>query len=172
MSCTEGGLKDLKRHGNAESHSRALKAGEGQLTLRSTWSKSTAITTQAARAEAILCNMLVEHNLPFLLMDHLPGLLSHAFPDSKIAKEIRCARTKSTAVIKNALAPAAHNIMIAKVKNSPAFSLLMDESTDRGVQKREGTLIRYYDESCLRVETGFLGLQKVPQANASNLFEC
>ena len=91
LSCTEGGLKDLKRHGNAESHNCHLKAGEGQLTLRSTWSKTTAITTQAARAEAILCNMLVEHNLLFLLMDHLPSLLVHAFPDSKIAKEVKCA---------------------------------------------------------------------------------
>ena len=50
----------------------------------------------------------------------------------------------------------------------------MDESTDRGVTKREGTSIRYYDESTLTVATGFLGLQEVPQpqATASNLFEC
>ena len=33
----------------------------------------------------------------------------------------------------------------------------MDESTDRGVTKREGTLIRYYDESTLTVATGFMG---------------
>ena len=29
---------------------------------------------KAAKAEAILSNMLVEHNIPFLLMDHLPRL--------------------------------------------------------------------------------------------------
>jgi len=105
-------------------------------------------------------------------MDHLPGLLSHAFPDSKIAKEFKCARTKSTAVVKHAIAPVAHKMMISKATLSPAFSILMDESTDRGVKKREGTLIRYYDESTLKVATGFLGLQEVPEANASNLFEC
>ena len=127
---------------------------------------------QAARAEAILCNMLVEHNLPFLLMDHLPGVLSHAFPDSKIAKEVKCARTKSTAVVKHAIAPAVHKTMISMVNLSPAFSLLMDESTNRGVVKREGTLIRYYDESTLHIVTGFSGLQEVPEANDSNLFEC
>ena len=37
-----------------------------------------------ARAEAILANMLVEHNLPFLSMDHLPGISHDASPDSKI----------------------------------------------------------------------------------------
>ena len=53
------------------------------------------ITTQVARAEAILCNMLVEHNLPFLLMGHLPGLLVHAFPDSKISKGLFYERISS-----------------------------------------------------------------------------
>ena len=41
-----------------------------------------------------------------------------------------------------------------------------------GVVKREGTLIGYYDESTLHIATGFLGLQEVPEANDSNLFEC
>ena len=86
---------------------------------------------QAARAEAVLCKM---HNLSFLLMNHLPGLLRHVFPDSNIAKE---ARTKSTAVVKHAIAPSSRKTMISKVHLSPAFSLLMDESTDRGVVKRE-----------------------------------
>ena len=137
-----------------------------------TWNKSLTISMQAARAEAVLCNMLVEHNLPFLLVDHIPGLLSHAFADSKIAKEIKCARTMSTAVVKNTIASATHKPMIAKVSLSPAFNILMVVSTDRGVKKREGILIRYYDESILTVATGFWGLQKVPEVNASNLFEC
>ena len=172
LSCSEGGLKDIKRHGSTESHNRLAKSDVGQQTLTKAWNKELTISMQAARAEAVLCNMLVEHNLPFLVMDHLPGLLSHAFPDSKIAKEVKCARTKSTAVVKHAIAPASHKSMISMVSLSPAFSLLMDESTDRGVVKREGTLIRYYDESTLHIATGFLGLQEVPEANASNLFEC
>ena len=105
-------------------------------------------------------------------MDHLPGVIVHAFPDNKVAKEVKCARTKSTAIVKHALAPAVHKAMITNVLASPAFSLMMDESTDRGEKKREGTLIRYFDESTLQVTTGFLGLQDVAQANAANLFEC
>ena len=172
LSCSEGGLKDLKRHGESETHTKLAKAGVGQQSLVSTWSASESTSSKAARAEAVLCNMLVEHNLPFLLMDHLPGVIVHAFPDCKIAKEVKCARTKSTAVVKHAIAPAVHKAMIADVLVSPAFSLMMDESTDRGDQKREGSLIRYYDESSLKVKTGFLGLLDVVQANAANLFEC
>ena len=47
--------------------------------------------------------MLVEHILLFLLMDHLSSALRHAFPDSKIAKEVNFARTCNTAVVKHAL---------------------------------------------------------------------
>ena len=41
--------------------------------------------------------MLVERNLPFLLMDHLPGILSRAFP------------------VKHAIALAVHKTMISMV---------------------------------------------------------
>ena len=82
------------------------------------------------------------------------------------------ARIKSTAIVKHALTPAMHKAMITDVLISPAFSLMMDESTDRGEQKGEGILIQYYDQSSLKVAKGFLGLQDVVQANAANLFEC
>ena len=62
--------------------------------------------------------------------------------------------------------------MIVDVLASPAFSLIMDESTDRGEHKQEGTLIRYYDESTMHDATGFLGFLDVAQANAANPFEC
>ena len=38
----------------------------------STWSASESTSSKAARAEAILCNTIVDHNISFLLMDHLP----------------------------------------------------------------------------------------------------
>ena len=62
--------------------------------------------------------------------------------------------------------------MVASVKASPAFSLMMNESTNRGDVKRVGILIRFYDESSFRSKTVFLGLYDIPQANAANLFEC
>ena len=96
LLCGEGGIRDLKRHGETAGHKKMKKAYEGQRLLLSTWATSENAATKAARAEAILANMLVEHNLPFLLMDHLPGVLRHPFPDSAIAKEMKCARTKST----------------------------------------------------------------------------
>ena len=172
LSCSKGGIRDLKRHGETEVHKRNARGSAGQKSLLSTWNETESVSRKAARAEAILCNMLVEHNIPFLLMDHLPAVISHAFPDSKIAREIRCARTKATSVVKHALGPAAHRSMIEEVKSSPAFSIMMDESTDRSDVKRVGMLIRYYSESSLQAKTVFLGLYDIPRASAVNLFEC
>ena len=38
----------------------------------STWSGSESTSSKAERAEAILCNTIVDHNISFLLMHHLP----------------------------------------------------------------------------------------------------
>ncbi|XP_075533772.1 uncharacterized protein LOC142566774 [Dermacentor variabilis] len=39
---------------------------------------------------------VAEHNLPFTVMDHLPKLLKKICPDSDIAKQIACSRTKTS----------------------------------------------------------------------------
>lgn len=91
------------------------------------WNEAESVENKAAIAEAILCNMLIQHNLPFLLMDHSPGVVCHAYPDSKIAKEVKCARTKATDVVKHAIRPAVHKCMASGVKSSQGFSLMMDK---------------------------------------------
>ena len=93
---------------------------------------------QAARAEAILCNMLVEHNLPISCswITYLAFLVMLFL----IAKLQRRSNALGQTVVKHAIAPATNKSMISMVNPSPAFSLLMDVSTDRGVVKREGTL--------------------------------
>ena len=79
LSCVKGGIRDLKRHGETEVHKCNTRGSSGQQTLLHSWNEAESVGRKAARAEAILCNMLVEHNLPFLLMDHLPGVICHAF---------------------------------------------------------------------------------------------
>lgn len=85
------------------------KSHESQKSLQSAFANSRGTAAKSARAEVILANMLVEHNLPFLLMDHLPGVICHAFPDSTRT------RTKTTAIVKHALAPASHAMMVSGV---------------------------------------------------------
>ncbi|KNC34552.1 hypothetical protein FF38_13865 [Lucilia cuprina] len=47
-------------------------------------------------SELTLAMFLVYHNLPFSLIDYLPNLLVECCPESKIAKAIKCGKTKAT----------------------------------------------------------------------------
>ena len=51
---------------------------------------------------------VVKHNLAFLSSDHASKLFSQMFPDSDIARKFGCARTKCTAIVKEALSPHFH----------------------------------------------------------------
>ena len=79
LLCNKGGIRDLKWHGETEVHKKRVRSGAGQKCLLSTWSSTETMARKATRAEAILSNMLVEHNIPFLLMDHLPAVISMPF---------------------------------------------------------------------------------------------
>ena len=63
-------------------------------------------------------------------------------------------------MVKNAIAPAAHRMMISNVKNSPAFSLLMDESTDRGVENMKALLSDTMMNLVLLWQLDFLGYRR------------
>ena len=75
--------------------------------------------------------------LESIIFPSYESLISHAFPGS--------ARTNAMSIVKHALGPATHKSMVVEVKSSPAFSLMMDESTDRGVNNHVGKGIAHSD---------------------------
>ncbi len=74
------------------------------------------------------------------------------FPDSEIARKFACGRTKTTAIVKEALSPYYH----AKAINSMSypFSILMDESNDKQ-DKSCIILVRVLDAELGNVKTKF-----------------
>ena len=120
-------------------------------------------------AEALFCHFLIEHNLPFALCDHAGELFRNMFKDSKIARGFKCARTKATAIVKQALGPQAMTEVTKAMKNGP-FSLLMDESNDICNEKDVALLVRYYDETKCRVVVKFLGIPVCNIATGQTLY--
>ena len=67
------------------------------------------LTDQVTAVEIYFFNFLAEHNLLFLAADHFNKLCKVIFPVSEIAQRLACGRTKSTAMVKYALAPVFNN---------------------------------------------------------------
>ncbi|CAB1439179.1 unnamed protein product [Pleuronectes platessa] len=57
------------------------------------------------RIEIQMTAGLVVHNVPLAFADHLGPHLKDCFGDSKTAQDYRCARTKSSCITNEALAP-------------------------------------------------------------------
>lgn len=124
-------------------------------------------------AELKMIMFLHEHNLTFLLMEHLPSFVRSVCPDLKIAENIKCSRTKATAITKDCLALEAKEEICRLVKNNSLiiYSLIIDEITNIGTEKLLAIIIRFFDEKKMSVADKFLGLIKLETANAENIYK-
>ena len=105
-----------------------------------------------------------------MLSDHATRLFARMFPDSNIAKNFSSARTKTTAVVTNVLAPFVHEKLIVAMKCRPFF-LLFDEATDIGVVKSACMVIQIFDEEAGAVRSEFYRLAELGEkADAQTLF--
>ena len=68
------------------------------------------------------------------------------FPDSKIAEGFACGRTKTTAIVKCALAPALNAEVLAECQKSP-FTILYDGGNDVMEKKYFAIMVRYWSYS-------------------------
>ena len=90
------------------------------------------LSDQVTQAEVYFATFIAEHNLPFLTADHFTRLCKVMFPDSKIAQGFASGRTKTTAIVKHALAPML-KAQIIKACQSSAFTILCDGGNERNI---------------------------------------
>ena len=75
------------------------------------------------------------------------------FPDSKIAKCYNSGRTKTTMIVKGALAPEKDAIVTSQCQTG-VFSLLCDGGNDQGARNKDFViLVRLFDETQNEVKT-------------------
>ena len=90
-----GGVNDVKKHLATTKHQEMVKHSSGNQCLRTLFEQSP-IEESVTQAEVLFANFVTEHNLSFYLADYFTHLTSVMFPDNKIAKSFRSARTKMT----------------------------------------------------------------------------
>ena len=83
-------------------------------------------------AEVMWVNFLVEHGIPFIASEHVGKLFATIFPDSKIAQQFACGKTKAKSIAK-ALAKEDQIETVKKMKKGP-FVIGTDGSNDDGTK--------------------------------------
>ncbi|CAH1183927.1 unnamed protein product [Phaedon cochleariae] len=163
-------LSHIKRHENTGKHQRLYKKSIStpQLSSLKKVREVNKLNKKTQIAEYKLLMFLHEHNLPFLLMDHIPKMLSSAFPDTETIKNLKCSRTKATLITKECLATQALDDIAADTQNC-YYSLIVDETTDVSTKKSLAIVIRYHNGTY--VKDRFLCLSQVNSCYAGSLFK-
>ncbi|XP_068677860.1 uncharacterized protein [Montipora foliosa] len=145
IRCDHQGLKDVKDHCSTESHKNLTKAAKTQPSVANMFGSGDSTKQSAVtRAEVLTTNFLIQHNLPLATSDHLGPLFRAIFPDSEIAKQYGCARTKTMAIINKALGPHCHSYVVQHCQKHP-FSIGIDGSSDTDVEKMNPATVRIFD---------------------------
>ena len=182
FSVRHGGVNDVRKHFSTARHI-SLVTARNTATL-SSYGFSTSSTAKKQiekqqhkiqHAEALFVQFIVEHNLPFHTGDHFTKLVKSMFPDSEITQHFQCSRTKTSVLSRYGNAQSIHDNLLKKLTQSSEsvyYSLLVDESNDRGVEAKDLVImLRFFDNSIMRAVTRFLALPTANDGTAAKIFE-
>ena len=162
---SHGGKSDVSTHVAGTEHKKAFASSTTSRSILSMFNAGN--SNQQIEAEVRWSMFVAKHNLAFLTSDHANKLFRKMFPDSKLAENFACGRTKITSIVKEALSP--HYLKSVVDSMTFPFSLMMDESNDK-TDKSCIILVRTVDGQCGEVRTRFLDMPVVNIGTAENLF--
>ena len=126
-----------KKHGD---NCSAIQKQRSVLQMPTT-SKETTLTEKVNCSESHLAAFVAEHDVAFNVAEHLPNLIKTVCPDSEISNKINCSRAKTTAIVNNVIGKSSFEELISLLRSNK-FSLIVDESTDKGCVKHLAVVAR------------------------------
>ena len=157
------------RRSENKKHKELTAGMAGQSTLASAITQSS-VTDQLTIAEVYFSMFVAEHNLPFLAADHFSNLCKVMFPDSKIASEYSSGRTKTTSIVKHALAPALNSQVVERCCSSP-YTILCDGGNDHFGKKYFAIMVCFWSDTARQPVTRFLAMPVCNISTAEALFD-
>ncbi|KAJ8875988.1 hypothetical protein PR048_023896 [Dryococelus australis] len=96
----KGGKSEIERHSTRNKHKLAVQSNPSLFSAASSDS-----TDKVKRAGLLMSSFIAEHNIAFSTAYQLSKLIPQMCPDSTIAKNISCGRTKCIALVKKCNRP-------------------------------------------------------------------
>jgi hypothetical protein len=135
-----GGLSEIQRHQTCNKHEKNCMSLKNQKSILTVLTHND-VNSKTKIAEMRIAAFVTEHNLPFAICDHLSNLIKKIGTDSKVVENISCGRTKCTGIVNNVIGRISHEELVDLMRTN-YFSLLIDESTDKGCTKHLALVVR------------------------------
>lgn len=126
-------------------------------------------STEKIKAEIRYALLAAEHNLSFRAMEHIISINKLIFKNDPLSKEIKVHRTKCTSIVKNVIAENIKYNISNEMKNKH-FSVFVDESTDSSSDKNLCILVKYCNDSNIKIQLLDYIKLSTNGATAKNLF--
>lgn len=151
FTISHGGLHDVVKHSKTSGHSKitSSRAARNITSYFQAPGSSTSdrdleeIMYKTSAAEITSIYHTVKHSLSYNSMDCFQKLLPLMYADSKIAKNVKCGRTKSEAIVCEVLAKEALKEVIQNLKEDSFYSISTDAS-NKGNRKMFPICVRYF----------------------------
>ena len=163
VSCHHQGFGDVKAYHGRDAHKKTLATLKDQKILHRfapNQNEDTTFSRKVTKAEVMVTDFLVQYNLLMATADHLGPLLKDIFPDSSIASPYSCGRTKSSAILNEALASQWYKCVTEHRKTHP-YSVGTNGSNDTGVKKMNPLTIRIFDLNHSKTVTNYFFLYEL-----------
>jgi hypothetical protein len=153
---------DLVDHAATAKHQRSAAPLSNSRNLFDVGIRKETIDNSIKSAELKLAMHIACHS-SVLTVDHLGELMRDI-----TGKDMALHLTKCTALITRVLGPSFHEELLADVNGG--YSLIIDESTDIGLEKQLCIMVRYFSQTARKTVTTFLGLVSIEAGTAAGIF--
>jgi hypothetical protein len=130
--------------------------------------KDTQHEEKVRAAEATLAFHSVNHHHSYNSLNCSSKLQKTLFPDSKIAKEVTCAKTKAEALINSVISPHSIDLTVDVLNGISCFGLETDGS-NHGAVKIFPILIQYFDPVKDGLTTKLIEVKSTPDETAQTI---
>lgn len=118
----------METHIRSQKHQKSVKVCSGTQYLSKLFGQQSSTSNAISLAEATLVYFLVNHHLAYRTMDCTPKMLCKSFPDSEMIRSVKCARTKSEAIVNKVLGPHSVQAALQNLEGVSCFGVCADSS--------------------------------------------
>jgi hypothetical protein len=166
FSIAGSGFAQVQQHAAAAKHRARVAsnsnqtqlqiASTGTVTLQPGSGRILSHDDKVIRAEILMLFRLVKHNYSFASYDDLGEVLSLAFSDDVVARDISLASTKSSYSITYGVGTYYHAELIRDVQRE-FYCLVVDETTTQQSTKQLDMHVKYWSNQDSKIATRFIG---------------